>query len=132
MNLYKLQRKRYDLICELQVLIAQQSKPDELSDFTPQRIQGISNKFPLTWMIAEVRKGEIVFDINTNPLHQKLMEIYFTEQQIDAENRNHIKKFINTKFKGLRTRMTDLERSYKGLLQKYTYLMKQNKKIMEK
>jgi hypothetical protein len=130
-KLYDLQNKRYKLIQELQLLIAQQSKPEELShsNGTPEILEKVRH-YPLTWMIVGVKNNEgIIFDTNTNPLHQKLMEIYYIEHDIDKAREEQTKKFMNKKFKGLRTRQNDLQRSYKGLLEKYRFLVKKVDKL---
>lgn len=128
-KLYKLQHERYELIQELQGLIAQQSKPEELSHSidSPK-----NNKNPLTWMIVGVRNNEgTIFDTNQNPLHKKLMEIYYKEHEIDDAERDWLERFVNGKFKGLRQRINALERSRKGRNEKITYLVKEINKLKD-
>jgi len=128
-KLRKLRHERYELICQLQSLIASISKEGELKESkgNPEFI-----KQPLTWMISGVKTPEgIIIDTNTNPLHQKLMEIYYKEQEIDDEQHERTKKFLNTKFKGLRKRIYQLERSNKGLNERMTHVLKEFNRIKE-
>lgn len=130
MRLYRLENKRYDLIRELQLLIAQNSKPEELSDSTiNESSRARVRKYPLTWMLSGIRKGKIIVDTNQNPLHQKLMEIFYIEHDIKRERNLWIEKMLNRKVKGLRDRINALERSKKGMNERINYLIKKVKTL---
>jgi len=128
-KLNKLRKKRYDLFLGFQSLIASISKKDELSN----SLQDWLRKDPLTWMIGSVKdpNTNLSYDTNENILHQKLMEMYFTDKEIKEEIDNQKTRFIKEKYDSIRKRCSKLERRMNGANQRITFLRKEIRKIKE-